>query len=437
MPQQSNDPRKVAIASGIGTAIEYFDNYIYTMAAVLIFNTQFFNSTDPLSNQLASIATLALAIFARPVGAALFGHFGDKIGRKKALVASLLLMGISTIVIGLLPTYQQIGIWATLLLCLCRIGQGIGLGGEWAGAALVATENAPINKRSWYGIFPQMGAPIGLLMANAAFFAVSYVFGQQVFIEWAWRIPFIASIVLVFIGIYIRMNLFESAVFIQAEQQGKTKSTPMKAVFTTHFKPFITGVLVATAGYVLFYILIAFAQIYAKNPSALSVHGHPQGLGLPSSVFTELLLYSSVIFGFAIMLSGIGVEKFGRRLWMLVFTALTGVFGLCLPLFLENGTVLSLFAFLAVGMILIGFTFGPMAILLPEFFPTEVRYSGAALSYTIAGILGGSVAAIVAIKANEYFGIIGVGIYLALSSLLSCIALLFVKETKGLDFTKI
>lgn len=430
---QQNNPTKVATASMVGTAIEYFDNYIYTMAAVLIFNSQFFNSNDPMSNQIASLATLALAIFARPLGAALFGHFGDRFGRKRALVASLSLMGISTAAIGLLPSYASLGIWATLLLCLCRVGQGVALGGEWAGAALVATENAPKHLRGWFGIFPQLGAPIGLLLANGAFFLVTFIFGKEAFLDWAWRIPFVASLILVGIGLYIRLNLQESAVFLKAESEGKTKHLPSKAVFTKHFRPFALGVLLATAGYVLFYVLIAFAQVYAKSPTTLSEYGHPQGLGLDSSVFTRLLLISSVIFGFSIAFSGIGIQKIGRRLWMLIFTALTAVFGLSLPLFLTNGTETSLFWFLAVGMILIGATFGPLSILLPELFPTEARYSGAALAYTTAGILGGSVATILAIQLNTHYGITGVGLYLATSSLLSCIALWFIKETKNVD----
>lgn len=428
-----NNPTKVATASMVGTAIEYFDNYIYTMAAVLIFNHQFFNSNDPISNQIASLSTLALAIFARPLGAALFGHLGDRFGRKRALVASLSLMGISTAAIGLLPSYATIGIGATLLLCLCRVGQGIALGGEWAGAALVATENAPKHLRSWFGIFPQLGAPIGLLLANGAFFWVTFAFGKEAFLDWAWRIPFVASLILVGIGLYIRLNLQESSIFLKAEQQGKTHRLPAKAVFTKHFRRFALGVLLATAGYVLFYILIAFAQLYAKNPATLSPQGHALGLGLDSAIFTRLLLISSVIFAISIVLSGIGIQKIGRRLWMLIFTALTAVFGLCLPLFLAHGTESSLFWFLAVGMVLIGATFGPLSILLPELFPTEARYSGAALSYTIAGILGGSVATIVAVQLNTYYGLFAVGIYLAANCLLSCAALYWMPETKGVD----
>ncbi|MXN89322.1 MFS transporter [Pasteurella canis] len=432
-----NNPRQVAIATMVGTAIEYFDNYIYAMAAVLVFNHQFFHSADPVSNELASLSTLALAFFARPFGAMLFGHFGDKIGRKKSLIASLLLMGIATVTIGLLPNYAQIGIWATVLLCLCRIGQGIGLGGEWGGAALVAIENAPPEKRAWYGIFPQLGAPVGLLLANGAFFTVGKVFGQEALIEWAWRIPFIASAILVVIGWYVRTKIHESAVFVEAEKQGKTHTFPIKAVFTQHLKPFITSVFLATAGYVLFYILAAFAQIYAKSPTTLSSAGHPMGLGMQASTFTAFLLITSVIFGISIAFSGIYADKIGRRRLMQYVSIATLIFGLALPLFLSEATPTNMFAFLTIGFIIMGMSFGPMAVLLPELFPTEVRYSGASIAYNLAGILGASVATIVAIKINAHFGLIGVGIYLAANALISFIATTQINETKQCDLKQI
>ena len=222
-----NDPKKVAVASMIGTAIEFYDYYIYAAAAVLIFNTQFFDKTDEKAAMLYSLSTLALAFIARPFGSALFGHFGDKLGRKKTLVASLLTMGLSTVAIGLLPTYAQVGVIAPLLLCLLRVGQGIGLGGEWGGAALVATENAPEGKRAWYGTFPQLGAPIGLFLANLVFFLLSYFLGKDALVEWAWRIPFLISIVLVGVGLWVRLSLHESHVFLTAEAEGKKVNAPV------------------------------------------------------------------------------------------------------------------------------------------------------------------------------------------------------------------
>ena len=435
--QLRNDPLKVALASMVGTAIEFFDYYIYAAAAVLVFNTQFFHSGDPLSDDLLSLSTLALAFFARPIGSALFGHFGDKIGRKKTLVASLVLMGGSTVVIGLLPTYSQIGIWAPILLCICRVGQGIGLGGEWGGAALVATENAPEGKRAWYGTFPQLGAPIGLFVANATFFLVSYFWGQQALVEWAWRIPFISSLALVLVGLYVRLTLHESHVFIEAEEKGKKLKAPVSVVFTKHFKPMVIGTFIMVATYSLFYIMTAFAQAYSRTPATLSEAGYPMGLGIPANTFTGLLLMNAIVFAIFISISGLYADKIGRRKWLIWTTVSILIFALCMPLFLGNGTPTSVFAFLVIGMALMGMTFGPMAALLPELFPTEVRYSGASLAYNIASIIGATIAAMISLKINALYGLMGVGIYLAINAFLTLLALLASKETKNVDLTQI
>ena len=435
--QLRNDPFKVALASMVGTAIEFFDYYIYAAAAVLVFNTQFFHSGDPLSDDLLSLSTLALAFFARPIGSALFGHFGDKIGRKKTLVASLVLMGGSTVVIGLLPTYSQIGIWAPILLCICRVGQGIGLGGEWGGAALVATENAPEGKRAWYGTFPQLGAPIGLFVANATFFLVSYFWGQQALVEWAWRIPFVSSLALVLVGLYVRLTLHESHVFVEAEEKGKKLKAPVSVVFTKHFKPMVIGTFIMVATYSLFYIMTAFAQAYSRTPASLSEAGYPMGLGIPANTFTGLLLMSAIVFAIFISISGLYADKIGRRKWLIWTTVSILIFALCMPLFLGNGTPTSVFAFLVIGMALMGMTFGPMAALLPELFPTEVRYSGASLAYNIASIIGATIAAMISLKINALYGLMGVGIYLAINAFLTLLALLASKETKNVDLTQI
>ena len=435
--QLRNDPFKVALASMVGTAIEFFDYYIYAAAAVLVFNTQFFHSGDPLSDDLLSLSTLALAFFARPIGSALFGHFGDKIGRKKTLVASLVLMGGSTVIIGLLPTYSQIGIWAPILLCICRVGQGIGLGGEWGGAALVATENAPEGKRAWYGTFPQLGAPIGLFVANATFFLVSYFWGQQALVEWAWRIPFVSSLALVLVGLYVRLTLHESHVFVEAEEKGKKLKAPVSVVFTKHFKPMVIGTFIMVATYSLFYIMTAFAQAYSRTPSTLSEAGYPMGLGIPANTFTGLLLISAIVFAIFISISGLYADKIGRRKWLIWTTVSILIFALCMPLFLGNGTPASVFAFLVIGMALMGMTFGPMAALLPELFPTEVRYSGASLAYNIASIIGATIAAMISLKINALYGLMGVGIYLAINAFLTLLALLASKETKNVDLTQI
>ncbi|KAB1991573.1 MFS transporter [Haemophilus parainfluenzae] len=431
--QATNNPnslKRVAIATMIGTAIEYFDNYIYAMAAVLVFNHQFFHAADPLSGQIAALSTLALTFIARPLGAVLFGHFGDRLGRKNTFVMSLLVMGISTVVIGLLPTYDSIGIWATILLCLCRIGQGIGLGGEWGGAALVAIENAPEGKRGWYGTFPQLGAPLGLLLANGIFLLITTLFGQAAMIDWAWRIPFLSSFVLVAIGLYVRLKLTEAPIFIAVLNKPKPKALPMIEVIVTHFKPFFLGMMICIAGYVLFYIMIAFSQIYAKSAPTVSEAGYAMGLGFSPQIFTALLMCSAISLAITIAISGKYIDIIGRRIWLIWTTFGVAIFGLALPYFLDNGTTTSLFWFLMIGMGLIGMGYGPLASFLPELFPTHARYSGASLTYNISGLFGASVAAIIALPLNANYGLKGVGIYLTLNAILSLIGLWFITETR-------
>ena len=425
-----NSLKRVAMATMIGTAIEYFDNYIYTMAAVLVFNHQFFHAADPLSGQIAALSTLALTFIARPLGALLFGHFGDRLGRKNTFVMNLLVMGISTVVIGLLPTYDSIGIWATILLCLCRIGQGIGLGGEWGGAALVAIENAPEGKRGWYGTFPQLGAPLGLLLANGVFLLITVLFEQAAMTDWAWRIPFLSSFVLVAIGLYVRLKLTEAPIFIATLNKPKPKTLPMMEVIVTHFKPFFLGMLICLAGYVLFYIMIAFSQIYAKSAPTVSEAGYAMGLGFSPQIFTALLMCSAISLAITIAISGKYIDIVGRRIWLIWTTFGVAIFGLALPYFLDNGTTTSLFWFLMIGMGLIGMGYGPLASFLPELFPTHARYSGASLTYNISGLFGASVAAIITLPLNANYGLKGVGIYLTLNAVLSLIGLWFITETR-------
>ena len=431
-----NSPRKVLAASLIGTAIEFYDYYIYAAAAVLVFNTQFFSQESSHTAMLLSLSTLALAFLARPIGSALFGHFGDKIGRKRTLVASLLTMGVSTVAIGLLPTYAQIGVAAPLLLCLCRIGQGIGLGGEWGGAALVATENAPEGKRGWFGSFPQLGAPIGLFTANGIFWLVSHYFGAEALVEWAWRIPFLLSVVLVGVGLYVRLSLHESAVFEQAEAEGKKVAAPIRTLFAQHGRRVLQGVFIMSTTYVLFYLMTAFVQVYSKSPAVLSAAGHPQGLGIPANTFTGILLVGAIVFAIFISLSGLLADKLGRRFWLLLITAAIMGFGLAMPALLGGGTADSVLVFILLGMALMGCTFGPMAAYLPELFPTEVRYSGASLAYNLASIVGASIPTIIAIEINSSWGLAGVGIYLAINGLLTLWALATAPETKNVDLAR-
>ncbi|MFN6997429.1 MAG: MFS transporter [Aquincola tertiaricarbonis] len=428
-----NSPRHVAVASLVGTAIEFYDYYIYAAAAVLVFNTQFFPKGDPSAAMLLSLSTLALAFLARPIGSALFGHFGDRIGRKRTLVASLLTMGLSTVAIGLLPSYEQIGLAAPLLLCLFRIGQGIGLGGEWGGAALVATENAPPGQRGWFGSFPQLGAPIGLFMANGVFFLVTWLIGADAMVAWGWRIPFVLSIVLVGVGLYVRLTLHESQVFQDVEKAGRTEQAPVSAVFRQHGGRVLQGTLIMTTTYVLFYLMTAFVQVYSKSPVGTSAAGHATGLGIPANTFTGILLAGAVVFGVFCLVAGKLADRFGRRHWLMAVTAAIMVFGLLMPQFLSHGTPASVLAFILVGMALMGCTFGPMAALLPELFPTEVRYSGASMAYNLASIVGASLPTLVAIDLNRSYGLWGVGLYLAGNGVVTMAALVTSRETARVD----
>lgn len=428
-----NNPKKVALASMIGTAIEFYDYYIYAAAAVLIFNTQFFDKSNETVATLLSLSTLALAFIARPVGSALFGHFGDKYGRKKTLVASLLTMGISTMAIGLLPTYAQVGVLAPILLSILRIGQGIGLGGEWGGAALIATENAPEGKRAWYGTFPQLGAPIGLFLANGVFFLLSYTLGKDALVEWAWRIPFLISFVLVGVGLWVRLTLHESHVYKQAEAEGKKVNAPVTKVFKDYWKIILQGTFVMSNTYVIFYLMTAFVQVYSKSPIKDSPARYATGLGIPANTFTGFLLLGAISFGIFTSLSGIGADKIGRKKWLTFVTIGILIFSLLIPSFLSQAAPMQVLVFLLIGMAFMGLTFGPMAALLPELFPTEVRYSGASLSYNLASIVGASIATLIAIELNANYGLWGVAIYSALNALVSLIALQTIKETKDLN----
>ena len=313
---------------------------------------------------------------------------------------------------------------------MCRIGQGIGLGGEWGGAALVAIENAPEGKRGWYGTFPQLGAPLGLLLANGVFLLITALFGQAAMTDWAWRIPFLSSFVLVAIGLYVRLKLTEAPIFLAALNKPKPKALPMMEVIVTHFKPFFLGMLICLAGYVLFYIMIAFSQIYAKSAPTVSEAGYTMGLGFSPQIFTALLMCSAISLAITIAISGKYIDIVGRRIWLIWTTFGVAIFGLALPYFLDNGTTTSLFWFLMIGMGLIGMGYGPLASFLPELFPTHARYSGASLTYNISGLFGASVAAIITLPLNANYGLKGVGIYLTLNAVLSLIGLWFITETK-------
>lgn len=423
-PHPTNSRSKVLVASLVGTAIEFFDFYIYATAAVIVFPHIFFPQGDPTAATLQSLATFAIAFIARPIGSALFGHFGDRVGRKVTLVASLLTMGISTVVIGLLPSYDTIGILAPLLLALARFGQGLGLGGEWGGAALLATENAPAHRRALYGSFPQLGAPIGFFFANGTFLLLSWLLTDDQFMAWGWRVPFILSAALVIVGLYVRVSLHETPVFAKVAQAGKQVKVPMKTLFRRYKKPTILGIFIMLATYTLFYIMTVYSMTY----STASV---PQGLGFNRNDVLWMLMMAVLGFGLMVPVAGWLADTYGRRKSMIVITTVILLFALFLfnPL-LGSGEPLRVMLFLLIGLGLMGLTFGPMGALLPELFPTEVRYTGASFSYNVASILGASVAPYIATWLQTRYGLGYVGYYLAAMALITLTALALTQETR-------
>jgi metabolite-proton symporter len=412
-----NTPGQVLFASLIGTTIEFFDFYIYATAAVLVFPKLFFPASDPTSATLASLATFAIAFMARPVGSALFGHFGDRVGRKTTLVAALLTMGISTVAIGALPTYESIGVLAPLLLAICRFGQGLGLGGEWGGAVLLAIENAPPGKRAWYGMFPQLGAPIGFFFSGGVFLALSEWLNDQQFFSWGWRIPFLASAVLVLVGLYVRLTITETPVFQQAVTRSERVKVPMITVFTHHFGTLVIGVMASLATFVLFYLMTVFALSWGTT-----------ALGYTRQKFLLMQLFGIVFFALTIPLSAVLAER-GRRATLVGVTVGIFLFGLVMaPLFVSGtaGAVLTM----AIGLSLMGMTYGPIGTVLSELFPTAVRYTGSSLTFNLAGIFGASLAPYIATWLAQRYGLQYVGYYLSAAAAITLIGLLATRETR-------
>jgi len=418
----TNSKTRVLFASLVGTTIEFFDFYIYATAAVIIFPHLFFPASSGSAAVLQSLATFAIAFIARPIGAAIFGHLGDRIGRKATLVAALLTMGISTVCIGLLPTYAHIGIFAPLLLAVCRLGQGLGLGGEWSGAVLLATENAPEGKRAWYGMFPQLGAPIGFILATGSFLLLSATIPEQAFMQWGWRIPFIASAVVVIVGLYIRLKLHETPAFQKVLDKQKEVNIPFKEVITKHTGKLILGTIAAICTFVVFYLTTVFALNWGTTK-----------LGYARGEFLELQLFATLCFAAFIPLSAIFAEKFGRKTTSIGVCIAAAIFGLFFSSMLESGNTLIVFLFLCTGLAIMGLTYGPIGTVLSELFPTSVRYTGSALTFNLAGIFGASFAPLIATKLAETYGLYAVGYYLTAASLLSLIAFLLIRETKNDD----
>ena len=412
-----NSPRQVLFASLIGTAIEFFDFYIYAAAAVLVFPRLFFPPTDPVSATLASLATFAIAFLARPIGSALFGHFGDRIGRKTTLVAALLTMGLSTVAIGALPTYDTIGVAAPALLALCRFGQGLGLGGEWGGAVLLATENAPPGKRAWYGMFPQLGAPLGFFFSGGVFIVLSHFLTDEQFFAFGWRIPFLASAVLVILGLYVRLTITETPVFQKVVDRQERVKVPMLAVMTSHPRMLVIGVLISLSVFVIFYLMTVFALSWGTA-----------ALGYTREQFLWIQLFGIFFFALTIPWSATMAER-GRRGTLMRVNLAIFIFGLVMAPIFEAG-VFGAVAAMVLGMSLVGLVYGPLGTMLSELFPTSVRYTGSSLTFNLAGIFGASLAPYAATWLASNYGLQWVGYYLSASTMLSLVGLYLAPETR-------
>lgn len=407
-PQKNNSPATVLFASMVGTTVEFYDFYIYGTAAVLVFPREFFPASDPTAAMLQSFVTFALAFFARPVGSAVFGHFGDRVGRKATLVGALLTMGVSTVLIGLLPGYDSIGTSAPVLLALCRFGQGFGLGGEWGGAVLLATENAPPGRRAWYGMFPQLGAPVGFILSGGTFLWLGVALSESDFFRYGWRIPFIASAVLLAVGMYVRLRVTETPVFRGMLGRNERVEVPIAHVVRACGPALVLGTLSALATFVLFYLMTVFALGWGTS-----------ALHYTRRDFLLIQLLAVLFFAASIPLSAWLADRFGRRATLMLSSAAITVFGfLFAPLF-GSGSTAGVVVFLCAGLALMGITYGPLGTFLSELFPTPVRYSGASLTFNLAGILGASLAPYAATMLAARFGLAPVGYYLSLAAAIS------------------
>jgi metabolite-proton symporter len=438
---------RIVIASMVGTTIEFYDFYIYATAAVSVFPLLFFPKGDAGAALLASMATFGVAFVARPIGSVLFGHFGDRIGRKATLVGSLFTMGIATFLIGLLPTFLQIGLLAPALLTILRFCQGLGLGGEWSGAAVLVTETAKEGKRAWAAMWPQLGAPFGFILANGFFLLLTVLFNynstqaqlESDFLVWGWRIPFLASVVMVAVGLYVRLKLEETPVFARAVARGEKLEKPLAVVFRKHLKELVLGTFIMLATYGLFYLMTTWILSYAIGPTQVGF------LGISYRSFLVLQLLSVLFFAGMIPVSGWLADHYGRRSVLLVVTGAIILFGLTFNSFLNPGAMGTgeganlgrMLFFLCTGMMLMGLSFGPMSAVLPELFPTNVRYTGSGISYNVSSILGAALTPFAAVWLAKNFGVGSVGLYLSVLGVLTFIALLLSRETKhtSLDAT--
>lgn len=411
--------RRILLASLVGTAVEFYDFYIYATAAALVFGPLFFPASSPAAQLMLSFMSFSLAFIARPFGAVLFGHFGDRIGRKSTLVASLMLMGVSTLLIAFLPTYEMVGWVAPLLLCILRFGQGLGLGGEWGGAALLAVENAPPGWRARFGMVPQLGAPVGFIAANGLFLLIGMGLSEADFAAWGWRIPFLASAILVGLGLWVRLKINETPEFAQALAKEPPIPIPIGELIRHHALATFAGTFAVVACFAIFYLSTAFAL----------AHGTTE-LGYPREVFLAIQLAAILFLVLGIIMSGVRADaSSGAKVltWGCAATIVTGlVFG---PL-LGSGSLWLVWMALSLALFVMGFVYGPLGAWLPSLFPPRVRYTGASVAFNAGGILGGAMAPLFAQALSEAGGTSLVGLYLTIAGILSLVGLMLARQPK-------
>ena len=425
--QETTSMGKIAFASFIGTAIEFYDFYIYGTAAALVLGGVFFPEATPLRGTLLAFATFAVGFAARPLGGIVFGHYGDRVGRKAMLIFSLLVMGVGTFLIGLLPGYAAIGITAPVLLVILRFLQGVGLGGEWGGAVLMATEHAPTDKRGFYSSFPQVGPAVGFLLSSGLFLLLTVSLSEEQFNAWGWRIPFLLSIVLVVIGLYVRVTIAETAIFKRAMETQTRARVPFLDMVRAY--PIVLaltsgGILLA---YVLFYIITTFSLSYGTTL-----------LGLPNST----VLYCTMI---AVGLMGVGVpifavlsDKMGRRRLCLGAAVLAGLWAFPLFWLFNTGRPILIALGFSVGMIIFAMLYGPMGAFLPELYGTRLRYSGAAVSYNLGGVLGGALAPIIATQLLASTGASwAISVYILAMAVVTFVSVFLLSETYLTDLSEL
>ena len=430
--------KTVIAASMVGTAIEFYDFYAYGTAAANYFPKVFFgDTTNPTVALLASLLTFAIAFIARPLGSLVFGHFGDRMGRKTTLVVSLLTMGIATFLIGCLPTYNQWGVAAVAVLCLCRFVQGIGLGGEWSGAALVATENAPEDKRALYGSFPELGAPIGFFLSNGTYFLLETFNDNDAMLAWGWRVPFLLSSILVIVGLVVRVQMEETPIFRMAQEQKKVVKSPLTEVFKKSWKEVIQATFLVAVTYTLFYTLATWSLAWGTK----TVEQGGGNLGFTNQEYLLMLMVAVCVFAAFIVISCVNADKFGRKRVIIISSCCLIAFALLFPFLLDPAVVgqrnfATNLLFLCIGFALMGTAFGPIGAFLPELFDANVRYSGSGIGYNLAAIVGAAFVPTIATWLSHHWGVHSVGLYLGVMALCCLIAVLSCKETKNVDFTK-